>query len=133
MSEEAQRRPIESWAEWLEQSIALGAGAVALTAETAQRLVNDLVARGQVAKEEAGGLIERLLQAGKQQRAQMQAAVAQAAEQAVQRLHLARRDEVDELRRRIEVLEHRMPDAAQPGLPEIPPPTPEEEMRIDQE
>ena len=50
--------------ELLEQSVLMGLGAVSLTRETAQHLVDEMVKRGQAQREEASEMVEQLIQRG---------------------------------------------------------------------
>ncbi len=52
----------------MEQSLLMGLGAVSLTRETAQNLVDEMVKRGQAQREEAGDMVEQLVQRGEKQR-----------------------------------------------------------------
>lgn len=54
--------------DWMEQSLLMGLGAVSLTRETAQNLVDEMVKRGQAQREEAGDMVEQLVQRGEKQR-----------------------------------------------------------------
>ena len=106
MTEERDERKISSWGDLFVKTIELGLGAAALTAETAQKLVNDLVSRGQVTREEGSNLLDRLLTLGHEQREQIKEMVDKATERAMDRMDLARKSDVDELRKRLDILEH---------------------------
>ena len=105
MADMNEHRRVNSWGELLEKMVDVGLGAATLTAETAQKIANDLVARGQVTAEESTGLVDRLLSMGHKQRDLLNATVEKATETVLDRMHLARQSEVDQLRQRIEALE----------------------------
>ncbi len=105
MSDEHEERRIASWGDLLARTVELGLGAATLTAETAQRMVNDLITRGQVAREEGPGMVDRLLAVGHEQREMMREMVEKATERAMDRMDLARKSDVDALRKRVAELE----------------------------
>ena len=105
MENEHKHHRITSWNELFDRMVDVGLGAALLTAESAEKLVNDLVSRGQVPADEGTSLIDRLLLLGRQQRDMLQEMVEKNTEMVLDRMHLARQGEVDELRQRIEVLE----------------------------
>jgi len=121
MTEEHDRHRVASWNELLEKMIDVGLGAAMLTAETAQKVANDLVARGQVTAEESTGLVDRLLVMGKHQRDMLQETVEKATEKILTGMHLARQSEVDDLCRRVEALERALlsppPSCGAPATP----------------
>ncbi|MHB9130954.1 MAG: phasin family protein [Armatimonadota bacterium] len=94
-----------SWGDLLTQAMELGLGAASLTVETAQKVVNELVSRGQVSKDESAGLVDRLIAMGREQRETMTKTVEQATERAMIRMDLARRSDLEALRKRVSELE----------------------------
>lgn len=131
MTDEARQMPITSWADWLERAAEVAMGAVMLTAESTQRLVNDLAARTHVTRDEAGILVDRLVAAGQKQRDHLQEMMEHTTERLIERMQLARRDEVDVLRRRIEQLERQAGQSEH--LPDTAKTTIDEDMLLDQE
>lgn len=105
MTEQQPNRPISSWSELFTKSVELGLGAASLTVETAQKVVKDLVHRGQVTEEEGESLVDRLLAMGREQRAQLEQMVNKGVEHTLERMDLARRSDVDALRVRVAELE----------------------------
>ena len=132
MTEEQRGKRVSSWGELFERSIELGLGAAMLTAETAQKMVNDMVNRGQVAREESTGMVDRLLEMGREQREMLRETIDHSTERMVGRMNLARQDEVAELRRRVEELERVVLGKMPPSTP-VSPPLEGEEFEIDQE
>jgi|GEM_PF-1330422 len=134
MSEESRGRRVANWGELFERSIELGLGAALLTAESAQRVVNDMVNRGEVAREESTSLVDRLIVIGREQREQLRDTIEKTTERALERMNVARRDEVAALRRRIDDLERIVMGKAPGVTPEpTPPPVEDEDYLIDQE
>ena len=105
MADEQSERRISSWSDLFVKTIELGLGAATLTAETAQKLVNDLVNRGQMTREEGGTMVDRLVSVGHNQREQLREVVEKATERVMDRMDLARKSDLDELRKRLEALE----------------------------
>jgi len=105
MPEEHDEKRISSWGELFLRTVELGIGAAALTADTAQRAVNELIGKGQVSKEEGATLIDRLLAMGHEQREQMSHMIERATENAMIRMDLARRSDLEALRQRVAALE----------------------------
>jgi len=136
MSEETRGRRVANWGELFERSIELGLGAALLTAESAQRVVNDMVNRGEVAREESTSLVDRLIVGGREQREQLRDTIEKTTERALERMNVARRDEVAALRQRIDDLERIVMGKAAGVTPESPPPpmpAEDEDYLIDQE
>lgn len=97
-----------TWNELLERTVELGLGAAILTAESAQKVVNDLVNRGQVAREDSNDLVERLLKTGREQRESLLQMIEQTTERTLKQMDLARRSDLDAVRLRLDALERRM-------------------------
>lgn len=105
MDEKHDDHKIATWGELLTRTVELGLGAATLTAETAQKVVNDLVNRGKVASEESSTLVDKLLAMGKEQREMLMDAVQKGSERAMVRMDLARRSDLEALRQRVAALE----------------------------
>lgn len=100
-----EQRPIASWGDLFMRTVELGLGAATLTVDTAQKLVNDLMGRGQVTKEEAPSLVDRLMALGREQREQLMEMIDRGSERAMLRMDLARRSDLEALRQRVAELE----------------------------
>ena len=99
---------ITSWRELLERTIELGLGAALLTKESATKLVDELVKRGDVSREEGKKLVSDMLEKGRGQKKRMEDFVAGVVERALAKADVARRSELDGLQRRVAELEGRM-------------------------
>ena len=135
MTDESRGRRIGSWTEFFERSIELGIGAAMLTAEGAHRLVNDMVNRGEVAREESTSLVDRLIIIGREQQEMMRENIEKTTERMMERMNVAKQDEVAALRQRVDDLERIVMGRAAPVGTEPPPPAPPEgeDYLIDQE
>ena len=123
MSEQQSHRPVTSWGDLFTRTLELGLGAASLTVETAQKIVADLVHRGQVTEEESESLVSRLLALGREQRTQLEGLINKGVEHALERMDLARRSDVDTLHARVEELEsivrNLSPAASIPATPAV--------------
>jgi len=131
MTEESRSRRVSNWTELFERSIELGLGAAMLTAESAQRLVGDMVKHGEVTREESMSLMDRLVVLGREQREQLRDTIEKTTERVMERMNLARQDEVAALRQRIDDLERIVMGRAAAPPPSAPPEG--EDFEVDQE
>ncbi len=133
MADDRAERPIASWGDLLMRSLELGLGAATLTAETAQRVVNDLVNRGQVATGEGEHMVDRMLSMGREQRSALRQMIERSTNHVLASMDLARRSDVEELRLRVVSLEHQLFGEAKASAPITPIVTGDKDMLIDQE
>lgn len=82
-----------------------GLGAINLTREKARDLVNDLVARGEVEKNEASTLVENLMEKGKAERDELQKMLRNEVSSFVQSLNIVDETRIVALEDRIQALE----------------------------
>jgi len=133
MVDEHNDRPIATWSDLFMRTVELGLGAATLTAETAHRVVNDLVNRGQVGHEESRGMVDRLLALGHEQREALRGMIEKNIACALDRLDLARRSDVEELRLRVAALEHQVFGQAKTSAPIPPMKVDDKDLYVDQE
>lgn len=89
----------------LDKTLDLAFGAAAVTREKAQEFVDDLVKRGEAARDESGTLVEEIVRRGQKQREDLQTMIQREVAEAVSRVNIATRDDLERLERRIQVLE----------------------------
>ena len=99
---------IKSWRELFEKTIELGLGAALLTKESAQRLVDELVKKGDVSREEGKKLVSDMLEKGKGQKEKMEAFVADVSQRMIEKANVAPNSRVDGLEKRLAALEQRL-------------------------
>ena len=99
---------ITSWRELLEKTIELGLGAALLTKESAGKLVDELVKRGDMSRDEGKKLVTDMMEKGKGQKKKMEDFVVEVVERVLGRADIARRSQIEELERRIAELEGRL-------------------------
>ncbi|MCC6443532.1 MAG: hypothetical protein IT210_08780 [Armatimonadetes bacterium] len=90
------------------KSIDFGLGAALLTAEKARELVDDLVKRGKVAKEDSEGVLSDLLSKGRQEREDIQKMVTNEIRTALSKMDIATAEDLRRLERRIAILEDKL-------------------------
>ena len=86
----------------------LGLGAAYLTTEAAKKLVDELVAKGAVKKQEKGKLLEELLEKGKRQKEEVEKGISNLVDKALAGANLARRSDLEKLKKRVKDLEQRL-------------------------
>jgi polyhydroxyalkanoate synthesis regulator phasin len=133
MADDRTERPISTWGDLLMRSLELGLGAATLTAETAQRVVNDLVNRGQMASGDGQHMVDRMMAMGREQRDALRNMVERTTNRVLESMDLARRSDVEELRLRVASLEHQLFGQAKASAPIQPIVTGEKDMDLDQE
>jgi polyhydroxyalkanoate synthesis regulator phasin len=99
---------VTSWRELLEKTIELGLGAALLTKESATKLVDELVRRGEVSREESKKLVSEMLDKGRGQKEKMEDFIAGIVERSLAKADIARRSQIEELERRLADLERRV-------------------------
>ncbi len=99
---------IGSWRELLDKTVELGLGAALLTRETATKLVDDLIQRGEVTKDEGKKMVTDMLEKGKHQKVKMEDFIAEIAQRVMDKADVARRSHIEALELRISQLEERL-------------------------
>lgn len=99
---------VGTWRELLEKTIELGLGAVLLTKESAVKLADELVKRGDVTKEEGKKLVSDLMEKGKGQKQKLEDFVAEIVQRAMEKADIAKQSHIEGLERRIAEMESRL-------------------------
>ena len=89
----------------LKKTLLAGVGAAALTREKVERLVDELVKKGEIASKEGPKLVKDLLQESQKAKKELEERVEEATQKALKKLRLATRAEVEELKAKLEELE----------------------------
>ena len=89
----------------LKNVFSLGLGAAAATKEQIENAVDSLVKKGDISKEDSKILIKQWVEKGEQAQKQLDDSVKAKVNQALNGLNLATKEEVEELERRIVILE----------------------------
>jgi polyhydroxyalkanoate synthesis regulator phasin len=91
--------------ELIERALLLGVGAASMTMEKIQSLVDEFVKRGQLTREEGQKLVEDMTERAKTESSGLKGKATETYQDTLQTMGIATRDSVDELERRIAVLE----------------------------
>lgn len=91
--------------DFFKKSFLFGVGALTITKEKAERIVNELVEKGQVSKGEAAKLINELVDKGEQERKALSETVKSEIEKAKNEIGLINKGELRELEGRLSRLE----------------------------
>jgi polyhydroxyalkanoate synthesis regulator phasin len=90
---------------FINQVFSLGLGAAIASKEQIEKIVNDLVKKGELSNAESKEWIDKLTERGVQARKELDDIVKTRIHQVLNELNLVTKDEVRELERRIEILE----------------------------
>ena len=93
--------------ELMERGFLAGIGALSLTREKVQALVDDLVKRGEIRRDEAKGLADRLVKRGEEEREVLRKLVRDEAERVLGAVSLATKEDIAALSKKIETLAKR--------------------------
>ncbi|WP_445506142.1 phasin family protein [Niallia sp. 03190] len=91
----------------INQFISLGIGVAAASKEQVEKLVNDLVAKGEISKNESKDIVNQLLEKGQQTKKEMDGIIKTKVQQALKELDVVTMEEYRELERRIALLEQK--------------------------
>lgn len=91
--------------DFIRKSLLFGVGAVTITKEKAEKIVNELVEKGQVSKGEASKLINDLVDKGEQERKAISDTVKGEIEKLKRDIGIVDKNKLDELEKRIIRLE----------------------------
>lgn len=91
--------------EMFQRVMLLGIGAAALTREKVEELVNDLVEKGKLTADEGRELLEETTGRAKREGLNLKEMAADSYQDALRVMNVATRESVEELERRLEVLE----------------------------
>ncbi|WP_373499860.1 phasin family protein [Desulfococcus sp.] len=94
--------------EEIKKGLMTGIGAVLLTKEKIEESVDKLVKESKIKEEDARKLVEDLAGTGQKQATKIEKDVGDVFKKALSGMNVARKDEIDDLRRQIEAMEVRL-------------------------
>jgi len=94
--------------EIVEKGFLVGLGALSLTKERAERVVDDLVKRGEVSRDDAGKLTDRLVARGKEERAEVRRLAQDEVRKTLGKMDLATRSDLLALTERVDRLAEKL-------------------------
>jgi polyhydroxyalkanoate synthesis regulator phasin len=87
--------------------LALGLGLAVTSKEQVEKMVNELVKKGELSLEESKDIMDRWIQQKEERKAELQRIVGEQLKQMVDKLDLATKDDINRLEQRIQNLEKR--------------------------
>ncbi len=90
---------------FIERMLSAGLGAFALTKEKAENIVDDLVKKGKVAKKDQPEFVKKLLEKGKDTRAEIEKIVENTTRDVLNKVNIPTKSDIDALMKKIEKLE----------------------------
>jgi len=92
----------------IDRLFTLGLGIAAVSKEQADKIIDELVEKGNMAKTEASDFVDELMKKGKEAQEKWEATVDEKINQAAQTSKLVFRQEFEELKKRVETLEEKL-------------------------
>lgn len=90
--------------EALDKMLLAGLGALSMSRERAEKIFDEYVVRGQAEKEKRSGFVKELMANVEKTRKDLETLVAEQVQAAVAKLHLATRDDVERLEKKLDKL-----------------------------
>jgi polyhydroxyalkanoate synthesis regulator phasin len=94
--------------ELIEKGFLIGLGALTLTREKAQSIVDELVKRGDARRDEAKDLVDRLVKRGEEEHAELRKLVKTEVENAMAGMSLVTREDIEALAQKIDGLTEKL-------------------------
>ena len=89
----------------IEKGFFLGLGALALTREKAEQVVNELIEKGKLSREDSMKVIDELMSRAEDEKKAVEERVDKALDNAVERLGLATTKDIDQLKKQLKKIE----------------------------
>ena len=103
----------------LEQGLLLGLGALDITREKVEQLLDELVRQGKVQREEGKKLVAEILERGEKQRQELQATIKSELKGLLEQSELVSRRDLERLEARVTALEEQvLPTGLKVGTPD---------------
>jgi len=87
-------------------------GAVELTKEKMESIVQELIKKGEISKDEGTGLIEEILRRGEESEKALRSKIETEITKVIEKLNIPTKDEIQELKEKIEVLTKKIEEIA---------------------
>jgi polyhydroxyalkanoate synthesis regulator phasin len=94
--------------EVIEKGLLIGLGALTLTKEKAQSIVDEWVKRGETRRDEAKDLVDRLVKRGEEERSELRKLVKTEVENAMTGMKLVTREDIEVLAQKIDSLTEKL-------------------------
>ncbi|ALS22847.1 ATP synthase subunit B [Paenibacillus sp. YK5] len=93
--------------DFVKKGLAFGLGLAVISKEQVEKLVNEMVKKGELSKEESKDMIHQLIQRGEEEKDGLKRLVREQLKQMTDELNLATKDDIQRLEQRIQNLEKR--------------------------
>ncbi len=90
--------------EMLDKMMLAGLGALTMTRERAEKMFDEYVSKGQAMREGRGGFVQDVMDSAERTKAELQRLVADQVRLTVSNMHLATKDDVERLERKVDQL-----------------------------
>ena len=94
--------------DYLKRAVSLGLGALLVTREKVEEVVNELVKKGEVGQEEGKKLISKLIEKGEKNKKKVEAQIGGIAKGVAEKLNIPTRKELNELKSEIKQLRKKL-------------------------
>lgn len=91
--------------DFLDRMFTLGIGAAIASKEQIEKLVDELVEKGNVAKEESADIVDELMKKGKEYQSKFEASIKEKVKQTLKDHDFVTKEEFDKLKKQVEELE----------------------------
>ena len=95
--------------ELLDKAFNLGLGAVIMTKEKAEKMVNELIKKGELRQEEAKKMVQELVSRGEQNRRELRDEIRTAVRETLSEMNVVFKSDIDQLEGEIELLRKSKP------------------------
>ena len=92
----------------IKKAMLLGLGVISLTKEKAEELVDDLIKRGEVTREERFKMVDKLLKEAEKQERELVGKISETVQKVITDLGLPTKKDLDEISKRLEAIEKRI-------------------------
>lgn len=92
----------------IKKAVLFGLGVMNLTREKAQDVVDDLIKRGEVSKDERFPMVDKLLKEAEKQEAELTAKINERVQKVIAQMGLATKDTQEDILKRLEEIEKRI-------------------------
>jgi len=94
--------------EIIRKAMLLGLGVLSLTKEKAEEMVDELIKRGEVSREEKFKMVDKLLKEAEKQEEELTGKINETAQKLITKMGLATKKDLDDISKRLEEIEKRI-------------------------
>ena len=94
--------------EIIRKAMLLGLGALSLTKEKAEEVIDELIKRGEVSKEERFKMVDKLLKEAEKQEEELTGKINETVQKVITKMGLATKKDLEDISKRLEEIEKRI-------------------------